>query len=887
MNQSCLAGVFRLALLFVLTFRGVLSAALAEKQSVVESGSSPSRLATSVGHHASAKSGIVHAISALQASSAVQLQSQRSSSKKASMKRTSLRTSSKRSRTQRSAKKSSSRLDRMLRKQRGMTRMQKQAQKTALCGGMKLKWWIKIKKKCQKSFGQDSKWDQNRLKGECGDAWDQCHTAFYAVCCTQPTGPKSLSAYCAKAGMTAQGAGPAAAPPAGGAPSAAQPGGDKDKACQVQGGIKDINNLVGQIKGTVSGMQDTEPTALALSLAPGPASYPAPAPAMAPPGIMGAGPAPAPTPFGPTAVLESKCDRLMFLTKQAADRIKSIKAWAAQDGLQDANKAEPVAEEAEKTVEGKDMEANDPDLAITVKGILKMGDKLDEMLKKAQFCNQEPEDDDDDDETEGDLAKEPDAIFEDADAADEAEGPEINETGIMALLDWSDNLKGAVNDFETKVHPHGYKWWRYRYEYTIVESFVLAFSVMVLYLTMWLLHGVSFFNVHKFYRTGLLHRLYRYAYVYFVFHAAALMIMVCLGYMLYVPWGKKNIFNWFAEATHDFIDGEINVPYLGYSWLFMVLDIQFQLFVTFAIYAVFLCIIVQHFTKSLQDWKDMDDDSGDVPTNIRSMNNVALYRALDEIIVRKVRNNMAFQQYFSDYQLRLKGVDGLGAVYEFKLHVYLTEALGKSIEYLVEVSLMTNIWLAISTLVVALLAHIYQLAFMYFLPFFVGLAFLVFAISYGLARSFRSILKEDESDTGTKVLSIHGYCRTIQIVLYCVFYSFARLLLSNDIWEYYPSIYVGALIGLGVVMGLLFLFAGEVVKETTCALSMPPHISPNQFRRNLEQVAKWQKVPYCHESGVDTLPMHAAFSAEWAGRGSGVQAGSGRSQQTPRPYSFR
>jgi len=166
-----------------------------------------------------------------------------------------------------------------------------------------------------------------------------------------------------------------------------------------------------------------------------------------------------------------------------------------------------------------------------LKKVMTMGKKLDVLLEAGKFCSKGPEeDDDDDDPIEEDLKKDPtdDWSSDDEDDEEEDEVPvtKVNERAVMNLLEWEGDMKQAVNNFETEVHPHGYKWWRYRYEYTVVESIVLAFSVLVLYLTMWLLHGVSFHGVHKFYKTGLPQRFYRYAWVYFMFNAAALMVMV-------------------------------------------------------------------------------------------------------------------------------------------------------------------------------------------------------------------------------------------------------------------------------------------------------------------------------------------------------------------------
>merc|ERR1719174_464123 len=122
----------------------------------------------------------------------------------------------------------------MLHSQERMTRTQLHARQ-GICRGMKLKWWIKIQKKCSKAYGPDSKWDRNRLDGKCAGAWNSCNTGFYAVCCTQPVGPKNLAAYCEKANLTAE-EGEAA---------------NDDKACEVQGSVDDLHQTVESIKDTV------------------------------------------------------------------------------------------------------------------------------------------------------------------------------------------------------------------------------------------------------------------------------------------------------------------------------------------------------------------------------------------------------------------------------------------------------------------------------------------------------------------------------------------------------------------------------------------------------------------------------------------------------------
>jgi len=449
-------------------------------------------------------------------------------------------------------------------------------------------------------------------------------------------------------------------------------------------------------------------------------------------------------------------------------------------------------------------------------------------------------------------------------------------------------MKTAVTDFETKVHPHGYKWWRYRYEYTVIESMVLAFSVLVLYFTMWLLHGVSFSQIHKFYKTGLPQRLYRYAWVYLVFHGAALMVMVTVSYMLYIPWGKQNIFNYFAEWFHDLVSDRANVPYLGYSWLYMFLDVQFQLFVAFALYALYIGFVMHNYMLALREWKSLGEEQ-DVPA--LSSKNVALYRHFDSVLKMRVRNTPEYKQIFKDLKLRLHGVEGLDVSlpgwHDFKLHLLLTDGLGKSAEYLVEVSLTTFVFLACSSLIVALLADRWQVAFMYFLPGFVAIGMVMFLFGAVISWRYRALSDDPDYKAHSKMVTVHSFCRAMQILYYCLFYSFSRLLLSNDIFESYPMVYFAALVGLVLILVMCAFFAGDMIKETTCALILPPHVTEKHFRKQMEQVVFWHTTEKCHECGVEQFPLHASLSKEWAGTKPLGDRQTMPSTERDRPYSWR
>jgi len=582
--------------------------------------------------------------------------------------------------------------------------------------------------------------------------------------------------------------------------------------------------------------------------------------------------------------LEMQCRKLTDLVHKAGQQLDSVKTWAEHDGIVAATPAQghPAPHTASLFAKGMSLvlgrhythnaaaggtsEAKDPDLTFAVQGVLAVGAKLN-ALRNCAFCGAPPAaadlDDDVDDGTDDAEDDKDDDLGDNETDADE--DVKVNGTAVAGVLEFDAEMDGATTKFQKNVHPSGNKWWRYRYEYTLVESLVLAFSVMFLYLVMWVLSGVSFFDKFKFYNIGITARLFRYAWGYLMFHAAALMIMVTLAYMLYMPWGDENIFDYFATWFHKQVDGRANVPFKGYSWLLMVLDVQFQLFVTFALYALFIVFVTQSFARALDDWKAISDN--EIATrSARLPINDYHYTDFHDILTHRVKKSNTFVALFGELRLRYRAVQGVDSqrqpnFNDFKLHLYLTDSFGKALEYLVEVSLKANIALAVAALAIALLAHHYQVAFMYFLPIFIvfGLAF--FGCSYFVSRALRN----HNHDMPLDQLTVHHYCRSIQMCLYCVFFSFSRLLLSADIFTDYPKVYLSAVIGLLIALLLGKWVAGELMKATICAIVLPHHSQEDRFKMNLQHVVYWHTTENCHECGVRQAPPNASLSREWAG----------------------
>jgi hypothetical protein len=582
--------------------------------------------------------------------------------------------------------------------------------------------------------------------------------------------------------------------------------------------------------------------------------------------------------------MEVQCQKLTGLVRGAAGQFDEVRRWAEHDGIVAPEHQSPspgasflqtMASIVKARTGSGTSEATDPDLTFAMREFLQIGQQVNG-LRSGQFCARSrplPEEDDDDDYDDDvvlPIAPAPGPVAAPAFKEDEGEeedddDTEVNGTALGELVDVEDGMQKKVTKFEGNVHPHGKKWWRYRYEYTLVESLVLAWTFIVIYLVMYLLHGVSFFGKFKFYNIGLTSRLYRYAWAYMVFHAAAVMILATVAYILYMPWGKDNIFDIGAKAFHKFVEGRANIPFLGYSWFIMAMDVLFQLFGTFAIYSLFLVFVVRNFQKALEDWKRLSNDVG--MENCAAVN-VSIYSNMLEILQRRVEASNSLQFLFTQAKLRISGLPGPELHdrdwHDFKLHLYLTDALGQALEYLVEVSLKSHIVLALSALLVALLAHIYHVAFMYFLPIFIVAGFLLFGVAFAIGFQLRRRASDHSHDQPLHFLTLHAYCRSIQIVLYCVFFSFARLLLSFDIFSDYPKVYLASAIGLLLTLLLCCWAAGEIMKETICAIVLPPQITEDRFKKNLAHVRYWYIMNNCHECGVRQFPERASLNQDWA-----------------------
>merc|ERR1719420_2041570 len=107
-------------------------------------------------------------------------------------------------------------------------------------------------------------------------------------------------------------------------------------------------------------------------------------------------------------------------------------------------------------------------------------------------------------------------------------------------------MDDAMADLETRVHPHGEKWWRYRYQYSILEGFLLVpifilVWIVVRTLRMMLVRCKALAKHTN--QLSSLWMMYKYAGVSFVLYMAACVLVLAFFYTLY---HTTSFFDWYA-----------------------------------------------------------------------------------------------------------------------------------------------------------------------------------------------------------------------------------------------------------------------------------------------------------------------------------------------------
>lgn len=787
------------------------------------------------------------------------------------------------------------------------------------CNGNQYAWMANMMKKCQGMFGPESYWDHQR-KPFCERSFKHCRP-HYGDCCAQPDGPTSLSAYCdlqsvrkrelqdpacavqtkirvlqdlmakipdvANRILASKPRTPTTAGPSDSwdvrdigtmsavADDSYHDKGDHDPKVPSQPMV-DMTSRQFDIGGAFTVLAQGGPQVQSVETGPQVAREVVKASEAAVEstgsGVQKMRPAEWQRIFAPPT-REVHCGELSHVLGEMKEKVRQLGEWRqANTG----SKYDPTS-----------MMNQDPELLYNVEKLVVAGAMLQDKgdaCSPASSHQNDHDDDDDDDVVPGTMGhsflrslRRLKSIV-----VDEFEGENSNQIendlrvrmdGYMGYIDY---IGFDVLSIETKVHPHGDRWWRYRYEQTLMEA--------MLHIPLF----VSFFLVHHFIsnvaaatvppngaglRAGQrvsTSGLFRHLTSSCMQNSATVAVIMFAIWILYA---STPLFDWFAVAVRevweicidDMADHCIfeSVPFSGRAYYIMVTSIAMSLFGSCMLYS----LIVWQFLRISTQFLNLLQASDQSPHPWISSSTCFSQSKAE---AHDIQQYLAFQELFCDHLSKMKksgrlrdcakaiGLDLDRHVTQpitqedlkkVRFHRYFVVSLDHAAHDVALWSPTLPFTLVACCCLVAILAGWKSLSFAWFLPGILAISFLMLGLSQWLKRALWSSISKEKGDVFLEPikhqpapasmpwLSAKRWMVAVQTVLFIWCYVFSRFILSPSIWTEYKWLVLWALAGFAVLICLLRFCISDLMIRMVCVLSLPPNAASEVLEDYLEHMA--------------------------------------------------
>lgn len=417
-----------------------------------------------------------------------------------------------------------------------------------------------------------------------------------------------------------------------------------------------------------------------------------------------------------------------------------------------------------------------------------------------------------------------------------------------------DDVSKAMDGLDTGVHPHGEKWWRYRYEHAYVESTIMVFvSLLMLFwerfyhFMRWRVYKVS--NAQEYDR--ITHGTMYISWLEFCAGELMTCLLVFLTCWLLGQMGAYGLFPVYLRET-----GDLHLPNTGREYEVVALDVCVFFFFAIIFYYMLTLSIVFTATARLLDWAGLEFEQSNVgvpgqgalrqysPGRARS-----LIAGGDEEALERYR---MLKEYFSKVVMKEPAV--MDAIQEhhvtgfneqtFPFWIYMRLAIREKMDKMFMFG--WTIWVAIVlTFVLFGLAHRFlHVGCIRIMIGILCLLVLVLACMVGWIFRIVGVIKNpepQEQQDSTPQWSLHRATSTETIIIctlhYLLFflcYGAARMICQPWMWvlHFWPVMYL-TMFTLFLV-GIFCYFVSPIIPDFCVALSMPPYVDPGDVRVMVE-----------------------------------------------------
>lgn len=393
------------------------------------------------------------------------------------------------------------------------------------------------------------------------------------------------------------------------------------------------------------------------------------------------------------------------------------------------------------------------------------------------------------------------------------------------------HLKQDTAKIDTDIVPHGDKWWRYRWEYSFVESMLLILfcSIAIFWegihrlMRKWIrtLSKTSpFFNAAHHHDTMYSH--------WWVFMCGEMFVLLLVVFTLWV-FNRCGIYDWWINIQFDLFPN-MHLPPNAKLYARQGNDIAMQVFFAMLSFFGFMfCIVVSAVHKENQ-WKSCEDPNIPVHTS-RSM--VSLVTDEEEFLILKDQFATGISAH-PDLQAEAAVINSP----DFKFWLYLALNVRHNMTNIYMIKIITWIALLIFFILFCFL-HLYaHMAWIRLFAFFGSIMVLAFLFMFykvfGRVKELdeeadRKDVKEFKAkgDSFEERYNTEAWMGTLlQFVIFFCCYGVARIIVSPWLWTYYFWTALLCVIGFLVFLFLFRMFCAPLLVVFMVIMALPPHLDP-------------------------------------------------------------
>jgi len=472
----------------------------------------------------------------------------------------------------------------------------------------------------------------------------------------------------------------------------------------------------------------------------------------------------------------------------------------------------------------------DPELKSAIQGILKQSGKLND--KVTALVNADK------------AAKEKKRLAAEKRKADKKAGKEAKEEEEDEEAADDDVLK-AAEDVEKElqevdagakkldggVHPHGDKWWRYRYEHSFVEAILML--VIVFFIILWerLYHWMraeaykrSEFDAYSWMTHSTMHISWL---EYFSGE-----LMVCLLVFLTV-WlvGKLGMFDYLVLYMPE--DKSMHLPNKGSEYEHLAIDVCVVLFWAIVFYYILSLSIVHAATHKLSEWAEMDKDEGEATGTAQRFTMIggtaSEYDAIKTYFTAHVHSRPHLQQEIWGDTEQAQNED-------FPLWSYMRAVIREGTEPFFAFGLVPWCMIIVTFVIFMFLHYFMHMGYIRIMSFFLGLfVFQMLAVIWFIS-GINKKLNDPDNATKLPADSIHNKYNTEKMIVISCFYNvfilcygIARVVCQPWMWELHFWVVLNLAI-FAVILAIVFcVFIAPLFPVFLVAMSLPPYLDPENI----------------------------------------------------------